>query len=105
MIDLFIMIKYKRWKCQPRPTEICTNTTVSNWHIVIAIEQDSIRFERCTEMLRESQQNQIEQTNAIPRRFYGHLQRFGIKVDGCTDVFDELKKNSSITRNSYYIYL
>ena len=30
-----------------------------------SLEQDSIRFERSTEMLRESQRNQIEQTNAI----------------------------------------
>ena len=30
-----------------------------------SLEQDSIRFERSTEMLRESQRNQMEQTNAI----------------------------------------
>ena len=30
-----------------------------------SIEQDNIRFERSTEMLRESQKNQLEQTNAI----------------------------------------
>lgn len=30
-----------------------------------SIEQDNIRFERSTEMLRESQRNQLEQTNAI----------------------------------------
>ena len=32
------------------------------------LEQDSIRFERSTEMLRESQRNQMEKTNAYPRR-------------------------------------
>ena len=30
-----------------------------------SLEHDSIRFERSTEMLRESQRNQMEQTNAI----------------------------------------
>lgn len=30
-----------------------------------SIEQDNIRFKRSTEMLRESQRNQLEQTNAI----------------------------------------
>ena len=43
----------------------------TEWHtsflqlMELSLEQDSIRFERSTEMLRESQRNQMKQTNAI----------------------------------------